>query len=438
MTVASALAEACDAAGAAARPAATAEETLLELLYLTPVALIRFRPDGRIDLANPEAARLLMPLADDADMTNIYRLMHRLMPDLRQRVNRFAAPFGQICPQVRVYVPGAATVLMLTVNKLDPASLMAVVQDITQIMDLLTRHTHDQRKLQAIYEHVDDYAVCKLGLDGRLVKWNASLARLGGWQQDDLTDVSFETLVPLDQLTPAAINGFLDRARHQGAASLECWNARKNGSRFWASIAATVLPDCEGRPAGFVLVIHDLTLQRQMREVEHLAATDPLTDALNRRAGIAAIEAAFGLFQQTGRDFSVILVDIDYFKQVNDTLGHDGGDQVLVAAVKLMRGNLRDGDCTIRWGGEEFLLLLPGACMAAAHGIAERIRAAIEAARIVVGGRTVTVTISAGLSQVRRGCRSVEDIVREADEALYAAKRGGRNQIRAPKEVVLF
>jgi diguanylate cyclase (GGDEF)-like protein/PAS domain S-box-containing protein len=436
--MANALAQTCDATGAVARPSATAEEALLELLYLTPVALIRFRPDGRIDLANPEAARLLMPLTDDADMTNFYQLMHRLMPDLRQRVGRFAAPFGQICQQVRLHVPGGATMLMLTVNKLDPATLMAVVQDITQIMDLRTRHSHDQRNLQAVYEHVDDYAVCKLGVDGRLLEWNTSLARLGGWQQGELTAISLETLVPLDQVTPAAIADFLHRARHHGSASVECWNARKNGSRFWASIAATVLPDSEGRPAGFVLVIHDLTLQRQMREVQHLAATDSLTGALNRRAGIAAVEAAYGLFQQVGRDFSVILVDIDYFKQVNDTLGHDGGDQVLVAAVKLMRGNLRDGDCTIRWGGEEFLLLLPGAGMAAAHGIAERIRAAIEAARIVVGGRTVTVTISAGVSQVRRGCRNVEDIIREADEALYAAKRGGRNQIRAAKEVVLF
>ncbi len=415
-----------------------ADEALLEFLYLAPVALMRFRPDGRIDLANAEAARLLIPLAADADMTNIYPLLLPLLPDLRQRVAGFRAPFGQICQQVRLTVPGAATVLLLTVNKIDPTTFMAVVLDITQTVDLRARHSNDQRNLQAIYEHVGDYAVCKLGRDGRILEWNASLGRLGGWRQGDLADKSLEILLAADQLGPTAIGDFLERARQHGTASLECWNVRRDGSCFWASTVATVMPDGNGNPAGFVLVIHDLTQQRHMQEVQRLAATDPLTEALNRRAGVVAIEAAFGVFQRTERAFAIILVDIDHFKQINDSRGHDCGDHVLVAMVQAIRHNLRDDDSIIRWGGEEFIVLLPETGLAAALGIAERIRAAIEAARMVIDDQAVTITISAGVAQARAGCREVQDIIREADEALYAAKRGGRNRVKEGKQAVLF
>jgi diguanylate cyclase (GGDEF)-like protein/PAS domain S-box-containing protein len=432
-----ALARADDGADWAARPPLFADEALLEFLYLAPVALMRFRPDGRIDLANAEAARLLIPLAADADMTNIYPLLSPLLPDLRQRVSRFRAPFGQICQQVRLTVPNAATVLLLTVNKIDPTTFMAVVLDITQTVDLRARHSHDQRNLQAIYEHVGDYAVCKLGRDGRILEWNASLGRVGGWQQGDLAGMTLDMLLPADQVTSTTIGHFLERARQHGTASLECWNVRRDGSWFWASIVATVTPDGDGSPAGFVLVIHDLTLQRQMQEVQRLAATDPLTEALNRRAGLAAIEAAFDGFQQTARAFAIILVDIDHFKQINDSRGHDCGDQVLVAMVRAIRINLRDGDSTIRWGGEEFMVLLPDTGMAAALCIAERVRAAVEAARIVIDGQPVSITISAGVSQAQAGCRDVQDIVRDADEALYGAKRGGRNKVSSGRQAVL-
>jgi diguanylate cyclase (GGDEF)-like protein/PAS domain S-box-containing protein len=432
------LAAARDGAGWADRPPLVADEALLEFLYLAPVGLIRFRPDGRIDLANAEAARLLIPLSADADMTNIYPLLSRLLPDLRQRVAGFRSPFGQLCQQVRLSVPGAATVLLLTVNKIDPTTLMAVVQDITQTVDLRARHSHDQRNLQAIYEHVGDHAVCKLGLDGRIVEWNASLARVGGWRQTDLADMALQTLLPGDPASPAATADFLDRARARGTASLECWNARRDGSRFWASVVATVMPDTDGRPAGFVLVIHDLTLRQQMQEVQRLAAIDSLTEALNRRAGASAIAAAFALFQQSARMFAIIMVDIDHFKRINDSHGHECGDTVLVAIVRAIRAHLRDHDSIIRWGGEEFVVLLPDTVMAAALGIAERIRAAVEAARIVIGGRKVAVTISAGVAQARVGCRDVPDIIREADEALYAAKRAGRNRVSEGRQAVLF
>jgi diguanylate cyclase (GGDEF)-like protein/PAS domain S-box-containing protein len=405
------------------------DEALLEFLYLTPVALLRFRPDGRIDLANPEAARLLIPLADDADMTNTYPLLSKLVPDLRQHVSAFRPPFGQIFQNLRVTLPDAATVLMLTVNKIDPGTFMAVVQDITQIVTLRACHSHDQSNLQAIYEHVGDYAVCKLGLDGRIVEWNASLERLGGWAWEDLAETSLVILLPPDHVPTAVIDDFLERARGYGTASLECWNARRDGSRFRATVVATVMPDSDGCAAGFVLVIHDLTLQRQMQEAQRLAATDPLTEALNRRAGVATVAAAFGQWQTQGRVFSIVMVDLDHFKAINDSRGHECGDQVLVSAVQLIRAHLRDGDSTIRWGGEEFMVLLPATGLADAYGIAERIRTAIEAAHIVVDNVAVPITISAGVAQAWSGCGDASEIVRAADEALYAAKRGGRNRV---------
>jgi diguanylate cyclase (GGDEF)-like protein len=193
---------------------------------------------------------------------------------------------------------------------------------------------------------------------------------------------------------------------------------------------ATALPDRDENIKGFVLVTRDLTARKLIEDrLVALATTDPLTGASNRRAGEDRLAEAFGRWRRYQRSFVVLMIDCDRFKATNDRWGHDGGDAVLVALVKLCREITRETDATIRWGGEEFLLLLPETSHSTALAAAERLRQAIEAATIECRGQIIRSTVSIGVAQPGETDTCADDAVRRADRALYRAKNGGRNRV---------
>ena len=406
-------------------------EALVEFLYLTPVGIVKFRPNGRIDMANPEAARLLMPLAADSDMADIYRLLGKLVPDLRERIEAFRPPAGPICDQLQLAIPGTVRVLTLGVNKIDNDTLMAVLQDISVAIEHEKRIRVDQQRLHAIFENIRDYAIYTVDLDGRIDEWNRSLYRLGGWQAHDLAAASIAIFFgPANGHAVAAT--MLQRARQHGTAEFEGWGVRKDDSVFWGNTVATALPDRDGRAGGFVLVTRDLTERKHFEDrLVALAATDPLTGAANRRAGDAHLEQAFRQWQRVPEPFCVLMVDCDHFKNVNDTWGHDAGDQVLVALVRICRDKMRGADVAIRWGGEEFLLLLQNTRRDAALAVAERVRTAIAETHIDYDATAIRITVSIGVAEVRDSDEHAGDVVRRADQSLYRAKQSGRNRVLA-------
>jgi diguanylate cyclase (GGDEF)-like protein len=193
---------------------------------------------------------------------------------------------------------------------------------------------------------------------------------------------------------------------------------------------ATALPDSKGRANGFVLVIRDLTNRKLIEDrLIALATTDPLTSASNRRAGEDKLVEAFARWRRYGRPFVVLMIDCDRFKAINDRWGHDSGDAVLIALVRLCRENMRDTDITIRWGGEEFLLVLPETDRDVALPIAERLRQSIEAATVERSGQIIKMTVSIGVAEPDESDTCPDDTVRRADSALYRAKTAGRNRV---------
>ena len=160
-------------------------------------------------------------------------------------------------------------------------------------------------------------------------------------------------------------------------------------------------------------------------DLQRKASTDALTGLANRRAGEAALSAHLTSVA-SGGVMSIALCDIDHFKAVNDTYGHLSGDRVLGLVAAQLTGLVRGDDVAVRWGGEEFLLVLPGAAGAAAAGTAERVRQAIEGSPDAEVGR---VTISIGVTEAGPD-DTLTSLVARADEALYAAKSGGRNQVQ--------
>lgn len=175
----------------------------------------------------------------------------------------------------------------------------------------------------------------------------------------------------------------------------------------------------------FVVLLAEHNASANEARLETLSATDSLTGVANRLRIDEVLDYEFHRSQRGNGCFALILLDIDYFKKVNDTYGHPVGDAVLMAVSKLIKENIRPQDLVGRWGGEEFLVICRDTTVAMAHGLAEKLRSALEAHAIPVGGPT---TASFGVTSYRVGDR-IADMVNRADAALYRAKEGGRNQV---------
>ncbi len=159
------------------------------------------------------------------------------------------------------------------------------------------------------------------------------------------------------------------------------------------------------------------------------AARDPLTGVMNARAYYATTERLIHLGLRTGEPFSVLFVDLDHFKSINDTYGHEAGDAVLKEVAACLSGSARDCDVLGRIGGEEFSLFLPNTDLAGAKVVAEKLRAAIEGLTPTAGETQLKVTASIGVARNHHDHRSIADIQRLADQAMYLAKKQGRNRV---------
>jgi diguanylate cyclase (GGDEF)-like protein len=165
------------------------------------------------------------------------------------------------------------------------------------------------------------------------------------------------------------------------------------------------------------------------RELVKLASVDPLTALLNRRAFFERAEDLAAQLDGSG-PFSAIMLDIDHFKQINDTYGHDAGDRAIRALAGVIAAS---GEAVGRFGGEEFAILLAGRALTGARELAEQLRQEVTRLRLTSGQQSLTFTCSFGVSEWRQG-DNIDEVLRRADMALYAAKAGGRNRVAAADE----
>ncbi|MFP4363202.1 MAG: diguanylate cyclase [Spirochaetia bacterium] len=170
-------------------------------------------------------------------------------------------------------------------------------------------------------------------------------------------------------------------------------------------------------------------LQRINRELYKRATEDQLTGLMNRRKMLDHIEYEQERFQRNKKTLSIIITDIDKFKKVNDTYGHNCGDLVLKKAAEMLYSNKRKQDLLARWGGEEFLLVLPETDQEEAAVLAEKMREAIEKMDVQYKEAKIPVTMTFGISEHSANCTNIENCIQHADMALYAGKQSGRNQV---------
>ncbi|ANQ83426.1 PAS/PAC/GGDEF-domain-containing protein [Azoarcus olearius] len=260
---------------------------------------------------------------------------------------------------------------------------------------------------------------------GAIVFVNQAFERLTGYPADEMLG-----------RTPAVLrSGAHDAAFYSGLYAALArgrpfratfTNRRKDGSLFHAEQSIAPLCDGEGEVTHFVSVSKDLTerIERE-RALQEIASRDPLTGLYNRRAGEQALELQVQAAHAEGTALSLIIGDIDHFKSINDRHGHPAGDRVLAGVGEALRGAVRSRDLAVRWGGEEFVVLVPECGAARALELAERLRSSVAGLQFPAVGR---VTMSLGLATLVAG-ETAAGLVMRADRALYRAKHGGRDRV---------
>ena len=211
---------------------------------------------------------------------------------------------------------------------------------------------------------------------------------------------------------------------------------------FWdrhSTLLDLIVPGVFFLGASFVWMAASLSLQTtmdvmRMSLLEREVVTDPLTGAYNRRYLDRRLNEEVLIERRYGRPLSVLMLDIDNFKQINDTYGHQAGDQVLTALSSIVAEAIRETDILARYGGEEFLVIAPQTLIAGATELAERLRRDIEVHPFTFSEgtnrlRQINITISIGVAGLGNGIDSTEKLVRTADAGLYRAKQEGRNRV---------
>ncbi|MEZ0122740.1 MAG: diguanylate cyclase [Candidatus Reddybacter sp.] len=170
-------------------------------------------------------------------------------------------------------------------------------------------------------------------------------------------------------------------------------------------------------------------VERAHAKIEELSNRDPLTGVYNRRFMEAELNKEFKRVERYGGNLSVLFLDLDFFKKVNDTYGHQTGDQVLIEVTQRISTITRTTDCLARYGGEEFAIFLPATDTAGSFIFANRVREIIEKTPVLHDGHAISITASLGLSEYHSGIESYDALLDQSDKALYIAKEEGRNRV---------
>ena len=312
--------------------------------------------------------------------------------------------------------------------------LMILLFRASRRQDELRRSAQSAMERAEYYLDMAGSLLVALDLSGRITMLNPLGCEILGYTEEELLEKDwFETILPPENRDYVRM-----RFRQMVAGeslphkrSADMGVLTRDGSRRIISWMNSVLKNHQGDVIGTLSSGVDVTERRRLEaELLRLAHTDPLTGLNNRRSILAAGEREFQLFRRYQRPLSAGMMDIDHFKQVNDKYGHAAGDEVLKVLASICRHTLRNVDLYGRFGGEEFLFLLPETPGDKAIIVAERLRKALEETVVrTAAGDEIRFTVSIGLATTDPSDNSLEDLIHVADANLYVAKNSGRNRV---------
>jgi diguanylate cyclase (GGDEF)-like protein/PAS domain S-box-containing protein len=275
--------------------------------------------------------------------------------------------------------------------------------------------------------------VVAIDKDHRIVLFNEGAQRIFGYAPEEVVGQHLNVLLPErfhlqhDLMVEEFGNGE-KTAVSMAHRSRQIYGRRKDGGEFVASIGILKMGTTMHRY--YAAIVRDISENKKTEEeLLRLAATDPLTGAFNRREFMALAQQESMRATRYGHSLSIMMLDLDHFKRLNDTYGHAAGDKALQRFTTLCCNALRTVDIFGRWGGEEFVALLPETDAQGAAIIAERLRKIVSQNILDYNDQKISLTTSIGIAQYRTGEVAVEGPLGRADTAVYDAKKAGRNRI---------
>lgn len=310
-----------------------------------------------------------------------------------------------------------------------PQRCVGTVQDITAI-----KHSEDEIRIAATaFESQEGMIITDAGQ--RILRVNAAFTRISGY---NLEDVSGRTpaLFKSGRHDQAFYQAMWESVAAKGSWQGEIWNRRKNGEVFPEWLTITAVKNSSGRITHYVGALTDITLRKSAEdEIRNLAFYDPLTRLPNRRLLLDRLHQALASSARSGRQGALLFLDLDHFKTLNDTLGHDIGDLLLQHTAQRLATCIREGDTVARFGGDEFVVMLVDLStiheqsLVQAETIGEKILTALSQP-YDLSGHEYRNTASVGVTLFSNHQATPLELLKEADLAMYAAKATGRNTLR--------
>ena len=327
-------------------------------------------------------------------------------------------------------------------------AVLVMAQDISARKQAGQALRESEERYRTLFDSMMD-GVYRSTHDGKFVDINPAMVKMFGYSsREEMLEVDIKNDLYFEPE---------ERGSHildTGQEEMDVYRMRrKDGSEIWVEDHGYYVHDEQGRIMYHEGILRDISERRQAEEglrrakeslevvnmelrfafehEQHMARTDALTGINNRRNLFERAEHEFDVAARYQQPLSIIMFDIDYFKQINDTYGHAAGDKMLERVAQVTRAQLRDVDIIGRYGGEEFVIVLPVTNAQKAYPLAQRILESVAAIRLHTDHGPAAVTLSIGIAEFIHTPQdeSVDDLIRRADEAMYAAKQAGRNHI---------
>ncbi len=269
-------------------------------------------------------------------------------------------------------------------------------------------------------------AILTLDAEDNVTMWNPAAEAMFSWTDKQVLGKANPTipenkLKEYNALRQATLNGM-------AFSNLDTVRQKNNGDQFPVSLSVAPLRGQQGQVIGRMHIMSDITETKKLQEeLRRQATTDELTKVSNRRHFMELANNEIKRAIRFKRSTTIALIDLDHFKQINDTYGHAAGDKTLIAFTKIFQSHIREIDVFARFGGDEFILLLPETSQEQAYTVVERVRLALTTHPIDLNGKSVVLTFSSGITSLSDDQEAIDTLLNQADQALYRAKEIGRN-----------
>jgi diguanylate cyclase (GGDEF)-like protein/PAS domain S-box-containing protein len=403
--------------------------------------VLRVRPDVALEFVNDAPGAVLIGErtdsggATDADATN---LLGQIDPDYADRLSAVLA-----------LPPGSGTQVELKWNRLDGQStwgrgwvrsrerqdgsvvIEGALADITELHEAETLLKRSEKRSRLLAENAWE-VIWTMDLDAKITYINPAVERMRGFTPEEAMRQSPEEIQPPESAAIGAdyyqrLFASIEAGTEPPIFRGEQQYYRRDGSIMTGELQVIPHVDGTGKVVELIGVTRDISDRKAAEAALHnLAVTDTLTGVWNRRQGTDLIAADLSA-RRPGQALSLLMLDIDHFKSINDTYGHQAGDNVLIEVASRVRRSLRGNDVVARWGGEEFVVMLRDCALPDARRLAEEIRSTIAE---VPFGTLGSLTVSIGAAEIRAN-ENLASWLGRADQALYRAKRAGRNEVVA-------